>query len=162
MAYSDHPFLKGLTMQRALFLALISAALATPAMADTVKIENAWVRTTAPGQKVAGGFLDLTADSDMKLVGGSSPASNTLELHMMKMDDGVMVMRQVKEIALPKGKTVNLKPGGLHIMFIDLKQPIKEGSKVPVTLTVRNAAGKEQQIRVEAQAMRGEGMAHHH
>ena len=142
-------------------LALLLAGLSTWAFADAVKVENAWVRATAPGQKVAGGFLDLTADADMKLVGGSSPASSTLELHMMKMDGGVMEMRQIPEIVLPKGKTVSLKPGGLHIMFIDLKQQIKEGDKVPVTLTVKNAAGKEQQVQVEAHAMRGGGMAHH-
>jgi hypothetical protein len=151
-------------MQRRLILALLGLAFSVSALADTVKIDNAWVRATVPGQKVAGGFMDLTADADMKLVGGSSPVSNTLELHMMKMEGGVMVMRHLPEIALPKGKTVNLKPGGLHIMFIDLKQPIKEGDTVPVTLTVRNASGKEQQLRVDAKAMAmaGEGMAHHH
>lgn len=148
-------------MQRTLLLALAGLCLAAPVSADTVKIDNAWVRATAPGQRVAGGFLDLTADTDMKLVGGSSPASNTLELHMMKMDGGVMEMRQIAEIDLPKGKTVSLKPGGLHIMFIDLKQQIREGDMVPVTLTVKNAAGKEQQLRVEARAMRGGGMTHH-
>ena len=144
------------------FLALLLAGLSAAVQADTVKIENTWVRATAPGQKVAGGFMDLTADADMKLVGGSSPVSSSLELHMMKMEGSVMVMRPLPEIALPKGKTVNLKPGGLHIMFIDLKQPIKEGDKVPVTLTVRNAAGKEQQLRLEAEAMTGGGMAQHH
>lgn len=149
-------------MQRNLIPVLLGLVLSTSVWADSVKVENAWVRATAPGQKVAGGFLDLTADADMKLVGGSSPASDTLELHMMKMDGGVMEMRQIKEIDLPKGKTVNLKPGGLHIMFINLKQQIKEGDRVPVTLTVRNAAGKEQQLRVEAQSMRAGGMAHHH
>ena len=149
-------------MQRTLILALLGLTLSASALADNVKVDNAWVRATAPGQKVAGGFLDLTADADMKLVGGSSPASSTLELHMMKMDGGVMEMRQIPEIALPKGKTVSLKPGGLHIMFIDLKRQIKEGDKVPVTLTVKNAAGKEQQLQVEAQAMRAGGMAHHH
>ena len=147
-------------MQRALILSLIGMALSLPAWADTVKIENAWVRATAPGQKVAGGFLDLTADADMKLVGGSSPASDSLELHMMKMDGGVMIMRQIPEIALPKGKKVNLKPGGLHIMFIGLKQQIKEGERVPVSLTVLDSAGKEQQLQLEAQALRAGGMVH--
>lgn len=148
-------------MQRNLMPVLLGLVLSTTVWADNVKVENAWVRATAPGQKVAGGFLDMTADADMKLVGGSSPASDTLELHMMRMDGGVMEMRQIREIDLPKGKTVNLKPGGLHIMFINLKQQIKEGDKVPVTLTVRNAAGKEQQLQVDAMALRGGGMAHH-
>lgn len=149
-------------MHRTLLLALVGLSLAAPALADTVKIENAWVRATAPGQKVAGGFLDLTADADMKLVGGSSPASNSLELHRMSMDNGVMIMRQIQEIPLPKGKPVNLKPGGLHIMFIDLKKQIMEGDKVPVTLTVRDSTGKEQQLQVEARAMRAGGMGQRH
>jgi len=149
-------------MRHTLLLALLSLTLATPALADNVKIENAWVRATAPGQKVAGGFLDLTADADMKLVSGSSPVSDSVELHMMRMDDGVMVMRQLPEIDLPKGKTVSLQPGGLHVMFIDLKRQIQDGDKVPLTLTVKNAAGKEQQLQVEAMAMRGSGMSHHH
>lgn len=149
-------------MQRAFLLALMALALATPALADTVKVDNAWVRATAPGQKVAAGFMDLTADTDMKLVGGSSPASKTLELHIMKIDGGVMVMRQVPEIALPKGQVVNLKPGGLHIMFIGLQNQIKDGEMVPVALTVENAAGKQQILQIKAQAMRAGGMAHHH
>lgn len=149
-------------MQHSLFLALLGLILATPVSADSVRVENAWVRATAPGQKVAGGFMDLTADADMKLVGGSSPVSKHLELHMMKMEGGVMVMRPLPEIPLPKGKTVNLQPGGLHLMFIELKQPIKEGDTVPISLTFRNAAGKEQQVQVEAPARRGRAMGQHH
>lgn len=149
-------------MQRTIFLTLLSVSLAAAAVADDVRIDNAWVRATAPGQKVAGGFMDLTADADMKLVGGSSPVSKHLELHMMKMEGGVMVMRPLPEIPLPRGKTVNLQPGGLHLMFIELKQPIKEGDKVPVSLTFRNAAGKEQQVQVEAPARRGRGLGQHH
>ncbi|MEW5770858.1 MAG: copper chaperone PCu(A)C [Pseudomonadota bacterium] len=145
----------------ALFSALLLAGLGTPALADSVKIENAWVRATAPGQKVAGGFLDLTADADMKLVAGSSPVSDSLELHTMSMEGGVMSMRQVKEIALPKGKTVSLKPGGLHIMFIGLKQPIKQGDRVPVSLTVLDGAGKSQTLRIEAEATDAGGRRMH-
>jgi copper(I)-binding protein len=80
----------------------------------------------------------------------------------MKMDNGVMVMRQVPEIALPKGQTVNLKPGGLHIMFIGLKNQIKDGEQVPVALTLQNAVGKQQTLQIKAQAMRVGGMGHHH
>ena len=149
-------------MQRTLFLTLLTLSLAAPVAADDVRIENAWVRSTAPGQKVAGGFMDLTADADMKLVGSSSPVSKHMELHMMKMGGGVMVMRPLPEIPLPRGKTVNLQPGGLHLMFIELKQPIKEGDTVPISLTFRNAAGKEQQVQVEAPARRGRAMGQHH
>jgi len=144
-------------MHRALILALMGLALSVPALADNVKIENAWARATAPGQKVAAGFMDLTADADMAVVGGSSPVSNSLELHFMRMDNGVMEMRQMKEIALPKGQTVKLEPGGLHIMFIGMKNQIKAGDKVPVTLIVKGADGKEQKLAVEAEVRRPGG-----
>lgn len=140
---------------------LIGMALAIPTLADSVKVENAWVRATAPGQKVAGGFMSLTADADMTLVGGSSPASKAFELHFMKMENGVMEMRQMQEITLPKGKTVNLEPGGLHVMFIGLKGPIKAGDQVPMQLMVRSKDGKEQKLDIKAQAMKTGG-GHHH
>lgn len=149
-------------MQRTLFTLLLTLTLAAPALADSVKVDNAWVRATAPGQKVAGGFMSLTADADMALVGGSSPVSKTLELHIMKMDGGVMEMRQVKEIALPKGKTVSLEPGGLHVMFIGLKGQIREGQKVPMTLVVRGTDGKEQNLAMEVVARKSGGMGHAH
>jgi copper(I)-binding protein len=136
------------------YLAFLISGLAVPAFADSIKIENAWVRATAPSQKVAGGFMNLTADADMTLVGGSSPVSRHVELHFMKMENGVMEMREVKQIALPKGKTVNLAPGGLHVMFIGLKNPIREGQKVPLTLIVKGVDGKEHKLAVEAEAKR--------
>ncbi len=132
---------------------IVAAGLfATAAIADTVKVEDAWVRATAPGQQVAGGFMNLTADADMTLVGGDSPVSKSVELHFMRMDNGVMEMRQMKEIALPKGRTVRLEPGDLHVMFIGLKGQIKPGQKVPLTLRVKGADGKEQTLAVEAEA----------
>lgn len=145
-------------MQNTLLATLLGLTLAASALADSVKVENAWVRATAPGQMVAGGFMDLTADADMTLVGGSSPVSKAFELHFMKMDNGVMEMRQMAEIALPKGKTVSLAPGGLHVMFIGLKHQVREGQKVPMTLVVRGVDGKEQTLAVEARASRMGGM----
>lgn len=143
-------------------LALIAFLLAAPASASEIRVDDPWTRATAPGQKVAGGFMRLTADADMTLVGGSSPVSAHFELHTMRMDDGVMVMRQVENIPLPKGKTVELKPGGLHIMFIGLKQPIKAGDKVPVALRVRGADGKEHALRIVVEARAPGGMSHRH
>ena len=139
-------------MQRTLLSLLLGLTLAIPALADSVKIENAWVRVTAPGQKVAGGFMDLTADADMTLIGGSSPVSREFELHFMRMQDGVMEMRQMQEIKLPKGKTVSLEPGDLHVMFIGLKSQIKPGQKVPMTLIVKDADGNQQKLAVQAEA----------
>ena len=140
-------------MQRSLVMLLTGGLLATSALADNIKIENAWVRATAPGQKVAGGFMDLTADADMTLIGGSSPVSREFELHFMRMQDGVMEMRQMQEIKLPKGKTVSLEPGDLHVMFIGLKSQIKPGQKVPMTLIVKDADGKQQKLAVQAEAL---------
>lgn len=141
-------------MQRALTVLLFASTLAAPALADRIKVEAPWVRATAPGQKVAGGFMNLTADADMTLVGGSSPVSNHFELHFMRMENGVMEMREMKEIPLPKGKTVSLAPGGLHVMFIGLKSQIREGQKVPLTLIVKGADGKERKVAVEADVKR--------
>jgi copper(I)-binding protein len=138
-------------MHRRLLCLLLGLTLAAPALADSVKIENAWVRATAPGQKVAGGFMDLTADADMTLVGGNSPISKSVELHFMRMENGVMEMRQMQEIALPKGKTVRLEPGDLHVMFIGLKNQVKPGRKVPLTLVVKSADGREQKLAVQAE-----------
>jgi copper(I)-binding protein len=141
-------------MQRTVIAVLVGWLLAAPALADSVKVDDAWVRATAPGQKVAGGFMNLTADADMTLVGGSSPLSQTLELHFMRMENGVMEMRRMKEIALPKGKTVRLEPGDLHVMFIGLKHQIKPGRKVPMTLLVKASDGKERKLSVEAEVRR--------
>jgi len=96
---------EGNLMQRTLLHLLLGLALASPALADTVKVDNAWVRATAPGQKVAGGFMSLTADADMTLVGGSSPVSKSLELHFMKMEKRRHGNAPGQGNPLPKGKT---------------------------------------------------------
>ena len=141
-------------MQRSLLTLTLALMLSTSALADTVRVENAWVRATAPGQKVAGGFMKLTADADMVLVGGASPISTTVELHFMRMENGVMEMRQLKEIALPRAKAVSLAPGGFHVMFIGLKGRVKPGQKVPITLFVKGSDGREQRLEVEAETRR--------
>lgn len=127
---------------------LLVAALVWPvsAQAAEVRVDHPWMRATLPGQKVAGGFLDLTADRDMKLVGASSPAAGRVELHLMRMAGGRMEMREVASIPLPRGKTVSLAPGGLHLMLIDLPAPIKAGDRVPLTLTMRSDKGVETRV----------------
>jgi len=112
--------------------------MATLAMAQ-VKVEGAWARPTVPGQQGGGGFVTLTSVAGDRLVGGSTPLAQRFELHTMAMKGDVMQMRQVDAIALPAGKAVKLEPGGLHVMFIGLKQPLAQGSKVPVTLKFEKA-----------------------
>jgi periplasmic copper chaperone A len=146
------------------FLALLAALTCSPSLADSVKVDNAWARATAPGQPVAGAFMELAADSDLTLVSASSPAAQRVELHTMAMDQGVMVMRQVKHIDLPKGHSVKLQPGGLHLMLIDLNTPLKAGQPTQVTLTVKNRKGKTSKVVVEVpvRAMADDASAHHH
>jgi len=127
---------------------LLLAALASPvwSWAGDVKIDHAWVRATAPGQKVAGAFMEITADRDMELVAGTTPRADHVELHFMRMDDGVMEMRELESIKLPKGETVSLKPGGLHAMLIGLTSQVVAGEKVPMTLTFRDSQGQQENV----------------
>jgi periplasmic copper chaperone A len=115
--------------------------LAAPALAQ-VAVTNAWVRGTVPGQKGTGAFMQLTSAADMTLVGVASPAAKIVEIHEMAVDGGVMRMRAIDKLALPAGKAIDLKPGGYHVMLMDLAHPLKEGDVVPVRLTFVDKAGK--------------------
>jgi periplasmic copper chaperone A len=118
--------------------------------AQTVKVEGAWVRTAVQGQQGTGGFMKLTADQDMQLVGISSPVAGVGELHEMKMDGDMMTMRALPAgLALPAGKTVELKAGGLHIMLMDLKQALPKDSMVPMTLLFKDKAGKDVKMEIK-------------
>jgi len=130
-------------LQRLLTSSLLS--LAVTASLAQVKVDQAWARPTAVGQQGGGGYLSLTSVSGDRLVGGSTPLAQRFELHTMAMKGDVMEMRQVDAIELPAGKTVDLKPGGMHVMFLGLKQPLDLGSKVPVTLKFERAG----EIKVE-------------
>jgi periplasmic copper chaperone A len=134
---------------------LLLATLACPiwSWAGDVKIDNAWVRATAPGQKVAGAFMEITADRDLELVAGTTPRADHVELHFMRMDGGVMEMRELESIKLPKGKTVSLEPGGLHAMLIGLTSQVMAGEKVPLTLTFRNSQGEQENIGITLDAI---------
>ncbi len=144
---------------------LLAAMFVASAAADGVKAEHVWVRATPPGQKVAGAFMELTSDAPVSLVGGESPAADHVELHTMAMKDGVMIMRRVPEIKLPKGQTVQLKPGGLHVMLIGIKAQLKEGETVPITLRTRDDQGRAGSLQVSAQVRSQAGkpeQEHHH
>lgn len=131
------------------------ALIATPTMADPT-IQDAWVRATVPQQKATGAFMQITASKAARLVGASSPVAGVTEIHEMTMDKDVMRMRAVSGIDLPAGKTVDLKPGGYHVMLMDLKAPIAEGQDVPVTLVIEHADKTRERVLVNA-AARGLG-----
>lgn len=124
-------------------VALTTASLSAFAN-DTVAVQNAWARATVKGQMATGAFMTLTAAAGTKLVGAASPAAGVAQVHEMKMENGVMKMAQVKGgLDLPAGKAVELKPGGYHVMLMDLKTPLAKGGTVSVTLIFRDAKGAE-------------------
>ena len=119
---------------------LLLALVATPAMGQ-VTIADAWTRATAPGAKIAAGYLTIrnsgkTAD---KLVSASSPAAEKVETHVTVKDGDIFRMREVKGYDIPAGGSFELKPGGAHLMLVNVKTPLKEGEKVPLTLRFERA-----------------------
>ncbi|MGH8701707.1 MAG: copper chaperone PCu(A)C [Burkholderiales bacterium] len=156
-----------LRSSRFLLIALLAAgcaAAACVAQAQLVTVTDAWVRATAPGQKVAGAYMELVSRTHMALTAVASPAAASAELHSTSMEEGVMRMRPVARIELPAGKPVKLAPGGLHIMLVDIKQPLKPGEKVPLILTVQRADfASRSVISVQAEVRNpGAEKAHHH
>ena len=142
-------------------LAAIGVLATQSAWAANISVTDVWARATMPGQKVSGAYMQIRSDADARLVGVSSPAVPRVEVHEMKMDGDVMRMREVQAIDLPKGKTVSLEPGGLHIMLMNLSQPIAAGDVIPLTLTVESG-GKRQTIEVNAEARAIGGAMRHH
>ena len=148
-------------MKTPLLLALAASLIALPAMAE-VTVTDAWVRGTVPAQKATGAFMKLKSSDEAKLVAAASPAAKIVEVHEMSMKDNVMQMRAVEAIALPAGKTVELKPGGYHVMFIDLVKPLEKGATVPITLTLVGKDGKKftQEVKAEVRSPGGEQHKH--
>jgi len=132
-------------------LAIAAFALMAVASAQAqVTVKDAWVRTTMPEQRSTGAFMQLQAVVDSKLVGVSSAVAQNAAIHEMAMEHDSMTMREVSSVALPAGKTVELKPGGIQVMLIGLKQPLKEGETVPLTLVFEDKDGKRQSVEVSA------------
>lgn len=124
-------------------LSLCLLAAATLAQAQ-VTIHAPWVRGTVPMQQASGAFMQLSADKTTRLVAAQSPVAKVVELHEMVMDNNVMKMRQVPGLDIVPGSTLNLKPGGFHIMLIELKQQLKGGDVVPITLVFEDTQTKKQ------------------
>ncbi len=117
-----------------------------------VEVKEAWARATVPQQKATGAFMQITAAQATRLVEVKSSVAGVAEVHEMSMKDNLMQMRPVKALDLPAGKMVELKPGGYHVMLLDLKQPIKDGDDVPLTLVLEGADGKRTTVDVKAKA----------
>jgi copper(I)-binding protein len=127
--------------------AVATVLLVAPARAEDIKagdlvITQAWSRATPSGAKVAGAYLTIEnkGTAPDRLIGGSGNVAGRVEVHEMATENGVMKMRPLeKGLTIEPGKTVKLAPGGYHLMLFDLKGPLKQGDKVPVTLEFERA-----------------------
>ena len=135
-------------MRKFLFLLLLLAPLSHAANLATVK--NAWVRLPPPGADIAAAYLTLEAKRPLTLSSAKSPAAEAVELHSMSMKNGVMEMRHLPALELAPGKPVTLEPGGLHLMLINLKKPLKAGDKVRLVLYFKQGKRTAETISVQA------------
>jgi len=133
-------------MIMSLLLGLVSAA----AWSSDIEIKAPWVRGTVVGQQATGAFMELRSQGGSALVGASSPVAAITEVHEMKMEGTVMKMRPIARLDLPAGKPVKLLPGGYHVMLINLKQALKKGDTVPLTLQFEGPDKKISEMRMSA------------
>jgi hypothetical protein len=152
-------------MTTAFFLA--TALWTGHALAQNVEVKDAWARATVQGQKASGAFMTLIAKTDTTLVGVASSVAGVAQVHEMKMDGNTMQMRALPDgLRLSAGKAVALKPGGLHLMLMDLKVPLQKDTAIPVTLRFKDAKGVENtqdiKVPVSTSAPAGDGGAQMH
>ena len=142
----------------AISVALLAASLACGAVfahdyqVKSLHVSNPFARATPPGAKVAGAFMSIEnqgKEAD-RLVGVTSPAAGVVAIHEMAMNGGVMKMHAVQSIDIKPGETVELRPGGYHVMLEDLKQPLKQGDQIPLMLTFEKAGAVEIKVNVGA------------
>jgi copper(I)-binding protein len=141
----------------------VAALCAAPARAQEVKagdlvITQAWTRATPNGAKIGGGYLTIEnkGSAPDRLIGGSAEIAGKVEVHEMAMKNGVMTMRPLDNgLTIEPGKTVKLAPGGYHLMMFDLKSPLKQGDKLPLTLDFEKAGKVKLSLDVEGVGAKG-------
>lgn len=136
------------------WIAFALAFVAAPVLAQ-VRIDDAWARATAPGAKVGAGYMKISSPAADRLVGASSPAAARVEMHVTIKDGDVMRMREVKAYDIPARGSFALEPGGAHLMLVDIKAPLKEGTKLPVTLRFEKSGEVKVELQVRALAAHG-------
>ena len=131
-------------------LATILALVASALHAQTIEVKDAWVRSAVQGQSGTGAFMKITSKTGARLVSVTTPVAGIAEIHEMKMDGDVMKMRELSGgLELPAGKTVELKPGGYHVMLMDLKAVLPKDSTVPMTLVFKDAKGVQSKLELK-------------
>jgi copper(I)-binding protein len=144
---------------------LLAYFLAAPALAEEIKagdlvITQAWSRATPGGAKVGGGYLTIQNKGSAadRLIGGTADVADKVQVHEMATTNGVMTMRPLdKGLSIEPGKTVKFAPGGYHLMLLDLKSPLKQGDKVPVTLEFEKAGKVKLTFEVQGVGAQGPG-----
>lgn len=136
---------------------ILLLSIGLPAWAQ-VSVEQPWTRATPPGAKVGAGFMRLrNAGAADRVVGASSPVAGRVEMHVTLREGDVMKMRQVKSFEVPSGGSFELKPGGAHLMLVDLKRQLKPGDKVPLTLMLEKGGERKLELSVEEMGARRPG-----
>jgi copper(I)-binding protein len=158
-------FLSGKKPYVLLLLALLGAG---QAQAQNVMVKDAWIRGMVQGQTATGAFMEITAKSNARLIGVTTPLTKNAEVHNMTMENGVMKMFPVDALEVPAGKTVRLASGGYHVMLTNLQKPLNPGDKVPLQLTfeladkLANAKRETVDLMVEVRDIKGQPAAHQH
>jgi periplasmic copper chaperone A len=144
-------------------LALALALAAMPAWAQ-VSVEEPWARATPPGAKIGAAYMTLRnrSPSADRLIGAASPAAARVELHVTEKKGEVLRMRQVKAYDVPAGGSFALAPSGAHLMLVDIKAPLKEGTKVPLVLRFEKSGEVKVELRVRALTTSGQDHSHQH
>ena len=145
-----------------ILLAVALAFFSAAALAQ-VEVEKPWSRATAPGAKVAAGYMVIRnkAAAADRLVSASSPAAARIETHVTEKAGEILRMREVKGYDVPARGSFELKPGGAHLMLMDIRQPFKEGDRVPVTLRFEKAGEVKAELLVARIAPAAKASGHH-
>jgi periplasmic copper chaperone A len=130
--------------------------------ASPVTVSDVWAKTTVPGGSVSAAYMHIKSTAPVKLVKAETPISGNVEIHDMKMKDGVMEMKAMDALDVPANKLVELKPGGTHVMLMKLNKPINKGDKVPLKLTFEGAGQKLFTMDVEAKGQEKDTSTHKH
>lgn len=125
-------------------------------------ITDAWVKTTVPGGRVSAAYMSIKSAKPLKLVKVETPVAGIVELHNISMKDGVMEMKAVDAVDIPANRSVDLKPGGLHVMLMKVAQPINTGDNVPLVLTFESASKKSVVVKLDATAREKAASGHKH
>ena len=131
-------------------LSLICLLLPSEAFAE-VTAKDAWVRATVPAQKTTAAYVTIHSTEAARVVEVKTAAAGRAEIHKSEMAGGVMKMEMMEELALPAGKSVELRPGGTHLMLMELPKPLTAGGKVPLTFVIEDRKGKRSNLEVNAE-----------